>query len=581
MSEKPKRKLFTSNEEAVGTDASPAPEPVQAPPPFTASDFVTLKVADVDTSPTNPRKDFDKEKLQQLAADITARGVLQPVTVRKKGDRYELVFGERRFRASKLAGTETIPALVRQLTDEQALEAQLMENTGEPLKPLELAFGYQQLREKEKLTVDQLAAKVGRSRISVYNTLKLLELGGDGRKYLEEGQITMSVAQLAARVPASLQGNYLSAVAGGVKDRWGHEQQPVAFRQAQRLFSDTYMKDVGKAPFDPEDAGLCPKAGPCSACPKRAGNMPGYIEEAKKSPNVCTDFECFRDKTRAAAEAKAAKKGLKLLSRDESEDFFRHGHFYVDHSKGWVDPSEHNYDDSKHRAYKELLQPEQYKELARLVLESDGTLHEVLAKKALAAAIKKAGIIKSRPERSSSGSSSSSSSPKPPKPKKPAGPPLEEKQLDAVIAACVDAVEKKGIGPKLIKLLARETFFNTEHLTARRGLKERGYGVMSEKEFDKVFGSPKPAAIAGILVESIALDGAWSMGDDLRHHGLVDAAELLGVDIKKVCKEVEAAEQLKTIRGRPITHIDGKPVKKGKPAIAKKATKASKKKKAA
>jgi ParB/RepB/Spo0J family partition protein len=578
-----------TTESGGGEAAAPAPAAeVPAVRNDVPSEYVVLLLADIDLSTDNPRKHFDEEKLQQLAGDISKHGVLQPVTVRRVGDRYKLVYGERRYRASKLAGLTTIPALVRPLTDLEVDEARLSENTGEPLLPMELADGYHRLIEKHGLTADQVAERVSRSRSHVYGVLKLRELGSDGRKAFENGQLSSSNAQLVARVPKALQADFVSQIAGGVKDRWGRDQQETPFREAQRIYREHLTHDVGNAPFDPEDATLSPPCGACSACPKRAGNMDGQFEDLKKSPNVCTDSEAYRNKVRAAAERKAAEKGLTLLSKKESAEFFSFGRFQMPHNSGWVEPGSQNYDDSKYRPYRDLLQPEQYKELVRVVVDVDGKLHEVLPKKGLAQAMKKAGIIKTRTVGGSSAATSTKSSK--PKEHKPPEPSLEEKQLDAAIEALVVAVEKKGLTANLQKLMACELLWNTEHLEERRGIKRLGYGKNTVKELDKQFSKPSPAKVTGIVFEAAVLDRVWGDGDSIDSQVLKDAAYLLGVDLKKVCKETKEAEESKTIGGRPITHINGKPVKPAKVPLKKvtkavaaiaKASKKSSKKKAA
>jgi ParB/RepB/Spo0J family partition protein len=577
-----------TTESGGGEAAAPAPAAeVPAVRNDVPSEYVVLLLADIDLSTDNPRKHFDEEKLQQLAGDISKHGVLQPVTVRRVGDRYELVYGERRYRASKLAGLTTIPALVRPLTDLEVDEARLSENTGEPLLPMELADGYHRLREKHGLTADQVAERVSRSRSHVYGVLKLRELGSDGRKAFENGQLSSSNAQLVARVPKALQADFVSQIAGGVKDRWGRDQQETPFREAQRIYREHLTHDVGNAPFDPEDATLSPPCGACSACPKRAGNMDGQFEDLKKSPNVCTDSEAYRNKVRAAAERKAAEKGLTLLSKKSRPSSSpsaasRCRTTAVGSSRARRTTT------TRSRPYRDLLQPEQYKELVRVVVDVDGKLHEVLPKKGLAQAMKKAGIIKTRTVGGSSAATSTKSSK--PKEHKPPEPSLEEKQLDAAIEALVVAVEKKGLTANLQKLMACELLWNTEHLEERRGIKRLGYGKNTVKELDKQFSKPSPAKVTGIVFEAAVLDRVWGDGDSIDSQVLKDAAYLLGVDLKKVCKETKEAEESKTIGGRPITHINGKPVKPAKVPLKKvtkavaaiaKASKKSSKKKAA
>ena len=124
-----------------------------------------------------PRERFDEEKLRQLAESMRTVGVAQPVLVRPQGDGYELIVGERRWRAAQLLGMETIPAIVRDIADAQALELSLIENLQrEDLNPIEEAMAYQQALKELRLTQEKVAARVGKDRSTVANALRLLKL---------------------------------------------------------------------------------------------------------------------------------------------------------------------------------------------------------------------------------------------------------------------------------------------------------------------------------------------------------------------------------------------------------------------
>lgn len=138
----------------------------------------TLKISLIDPKSDQPRKYFDKEALEQLASSISENGVLQPILVRKYGDgRYQIIAGERRFRASKLAGLTEIPAIVLEHDDKKAAEIALIENVQrEDLNPLEEALGYKALAEEYGMTQEELSSRVGKSRSAIANTLRLLDL---------------------------------------------------------------------------------------------------------------------------------------------------------------------------------------------------------------------------------------------------------------------------------------------------------------------------------------------------------------------------------------------------------------------
>ncbi len=140
--------------------------------------IATLKLSLIDPKSDQPRKYFDKEALEQLASSILENGLLQPILVREYGDgRYQIIAGERRFRASKLAGLSEIPAIVLDRDDRKAAEIALIENVQrEDLNPLEEALGYKALAEEYDMTQEELSLKVGKSRSAIANTLRLLDL---------------------------------------------------------------------------------------------------------------------------------------------------------------------------------------------------------------------------------------------------------------------------------------------------------------------------------------------------------------------------------------------------------------------
>ena len=157
-----------------------------------------LPLASIRPNRFQPRDHFDEEALALLADSIREVGVLQPVLVRPvgDGDEYELIAGERRWRAARRVGLQTIPALVRETEDAAALEQALVENLHrDSLKPLEEAAAYQQLIEDFGLTHDDVAARVGRSRTTITNTLRLMQLPPAIQKLLQQGKLSMGHAR--------------------------------------------------------------------------------------------------------------------------------------------------------------------------------------------------------------------------------------------------------------------------------------------------------------------------------------------------------------------------------------------------
>jgi ParB family chromosome partitioning protein len=154
---------------------------------------IDLHLKDIDMNPFQPRTSFNEEQLRELASSIKELGVIQPITVRKKGfGKYELVSGERRCRASRLLGIDTIPAYVRIANDQESLEMALVENIQrQDLDPIEIALSYQRLIEEIDLTQEQMSDRVGKSRSAIANYLRLLKLDPIIQTGIRDGFISM------------------------------------------------------------------------------------------------------------------------------------------------------------------------------------------------------------------------------------------------------------------------------------------------------------------------------------------------------------------------------------------------------
>jgi ParB/RepB/Spo0J family partition protein len=281
---------------------------------------VFINLPDIVRSKTNPRKTFDKDRLAELTASVKAHGVLQPILVRPNGKEgtYELVAGERRFRAAQAAGLASIPAMVRELTDVQVLEVQVIENLQrDDLHPLEEAEGYRQLHEKHGYSVEDLAAKVGKSKAYVYARLKLCDLAPAARKPFVEGKVSASIALLVARIPdPKLAEQAMKEIATP-----RHEREPLSYREAFEHIQHRYMTALSDAPWEKDDAALLPAAGPCTTCPKRTGNQAELFGDVK-SPDVCTDVTCFGKKRKLFIERRldqARAAGMKVIEGKAAE----------------------------------------------------------------------------------------------------------------------------------------------------------------------------------------------------------------------------------------------------------------------
>ena len=157
---------------------------------------VELKITDINPNGEQPRKRFDEDSLQELASSITENGVIQPIIVVKKGTGYRIVAGERRWRASRLAGLSVIPAIIRDLTDLQTMEQALIENIQrQDLNPLEEAYAMDRLMKEHGLTQEQLSKKLGKSRPAIANTVRLMAIDESIQDYIRNGDLTAGHAR--------------------------------------------------------------------------------------------------------------------------------------------------------------------------------------------------------------------------------------------------------------------------------------------------------------------------------------------------------------------------------------------------
>ena len=153
--------------------------------------IMEVPIEDIFPNPDQPRTHFDEKALQELSESIKVLGIIQPITVRKEGQKYKIISGERRYRASKLAGLKTIPAYIRLVNDQELLEMALVENIQrEDLDPIEVALTYQRLLEEIGLTQDSLSQRVGKERSTITNSLRLLRLSPDVQQAVREGIIS-------------------------------------------------------------------------------------------------------------------------------------------------------------------------------------------------------------------------------------------------------------------------------------------------------------------------------------------------------------------------------------------------------
>jgi len=345
--------------QALATDDDAAPAAAAAAA-GTLQAFDRIPLARIVPSLTNPRKTFDQAKLQELAESIRGLGVMQPILVRplpgarvaetsmglRKGaprPEYEIVSGERRYRASELAGVPDIPAMIRALSDQQVLEAQLVENLQrDDLHPLEEAEGYQRLCDATGIRKDEIAAKIGKSRTYVYNRLKLLDLVQESRDAFRTGSLDTSRAELLATVAdPKLQLKALKEFSAvGYKDR------RMSVRECSGWLADNILLKIKDAPFDTKDEALVAGCGACSSCPKRT-HADRDLFASFDGPDMCTDPPCYRAKEKAhldAIKADAEAKGMEVIAGAEAKKLAERwgdgikGYTRLDQKRADIDP---------------------------------------------------------------------------------------------------------------------------------------------------------------------------------------------------------------------------------------------------
>ena len=190
--EKPVKEQISTNEEIKESDSS------------NERDLIEINVNDIEPNPDQPRMNFDEQKLQELAHSIQDQGVLQPIVVRKKGDKYQIIAGERRWQASRMAGLDKVPCLLQDVNDEKALELGLIENIQrDDLNPIEEAYTYKRLMDKMNYTQAELAKAVAKGRSTIANAIRLLDLPEEAQEAMFNNQITAGHARAVLSVPSA------------------------------------------------------------------------------------------------------------------------------------------------------------------------------------------------------------------------------------------------------------------------------------------------------------------------------------------------------------------------------------------
>ncbi len=279
----------------------------------TQSEYRDLPLDWLVVSPTNPRKTLDEDAMQELAASIRENGVLQPLLVRPRAERsFEIVFGERRYRGAAMAERETVPVCIREMTDAQVLEAQLVENLQrQDVHPLHEAQGFAALLglEEPKYSVELIAAKCGKSAGYVASRLRLTELAPVAVEAFTKDEIGLGHALLLAKLQAGQQEEAFAACwqesyTGGSKAK----RILLPVRHLREWIEHNILLELASAPFSKEDGTLVPEAGSCHECPKRTGHNTLLFEGIAAQHDSCSDPACYAAKVDAHVKQTVAAK---------------------------------------------------------------------------------------------------------------------------------------------------------------------------------------------------------------------------------------------------------------------------------
>lgn len=438
--------------------------------------YGVFEIAKLRRSPDN-RKRFNEQALQELAASIKSMGVAQPILIRpvtptaEEPEEFEIVAGERRFRASKLAGMTTIPAMCRNLSNLDAAKIRILENLQrEDPHPIEEAEGYQQLMLQHGYSADQLAEEIKKSRAYIYGRLKLCALTTEVREQFLEDKIPASTALLIARIPVpALQVKALNEIT----QPWGPHSEPLSYRKAVEHIQKRYMLDLSTAIFKLKDSNLLASAGACTRCPKRTGNAPDLYPSL--SADVCTDPDCFAEKSaahHAALLVQANKNGIPVYEGDDASPFLSN-RWSANGDHVFADTSIHlfarNAPETKNSGTPATYLKENMPPVVGYVKRNDGEMLAVYARTAMQAALEAAGACETVEAHAARMEQLAA---------EPATPP---KKSAAVLQREAEQAEHQ----RLVKLAADEEAFR---ITLMKKLRERGaagFTLQTLREFTK------------------------------------------------------------------------------------------------
>ncbi len=490
----------------------------------------------------NVRRTYEPKKLAELTESIRARGVEVPIIVRPVEGGWQVVAGYRRRRASLAAGLSTIPALVRELTDEQALELQLIENLqrADP-HPLDEADGFRRLQ-KLGHTVQVIAAKVAKEESYVTKRLQLCALGKRAREAFLAGKVTDYAATQLATIPdAKLQAQAVEEMC-----RWKDPLGPAAVRE---LMDRHYRLRLKGAPFPISDANLLKGTPSCNTCSKRTGNQPELFDDAS-SKDLCTDAPCFKAKSEAAWTRKceaALARGQEILEEETSSRLFSWGDRLA-YGAPYVDLSEECPGAPGGKTWGSILGP--YKPPTLLARDSRGRAHQ-LVRREDAEPLRRTALNllpqdKDQEERKAQAKQERE----------------KAKHRRAVVtrglARVAEEAARQGPTEVLLRFIAREAYRSAWHdlqreVAVRRGFQAKGYE--GTQQMAEHLSTLNGSELLGFIVELHASRFAYSkhqvgFGDAFRA-----ACELLGLDLDVLDNEVRAQVAPRVRSAKPSQEV--------------------------
>jgi ParB family chromosome partitioning protein len=519
------------------------------------SEYRNLPLDSLTESPNNPRRSFDETALNELAASIKTQGILAPLVVRPVGQHFEIVAGARRYRAAQLAGLETAPVRIVELTDAQALETSIVENLQRrDVHPMEEASGYARLLalDEPKYSVEQIAAKVGKAPAFILARLKLVELVPAVVEAFTQDEIGLGHALLLAKLQPAQQEEALAAC---YQEQYtsGSKVKRILLpvRNLQQWIEHNILLELADAPFSKEDAALVPETGACVDCPKRTGHNILLFEGIATQHDSCSDPKCYSVKVEAHVhQTIAAKPKLVQIStaygptKDGSAAIPRNKYVEI-HSEKPTSPKQRDWPEYKTCKFTTeaiVTEGSEKGELRRVCSNPDCPIHHARKQRTTADT-----VIKAEQER---------------------------RRREEAMAQTTGLRVLKAIGEAVpVRLMKRDLLFVSERLAAvlderRLAIVLRQHGIgkptsaadASAKLLAAFLRKSDEGTLGRLLVEMVILQTSHSPNDSGK--ALREAADYYKVDVAAITAKVkqdfaarDKAKAVKKVTPKPLARV--------------------------